>query len=328
MAIVTVPTNKIVNLPGAGTYNLKVFTYKPNGLDDQVPTNDTLLTTFKVFDAQPGPVKEGFESVTFPPANWDVANSNATYGWQRNTLAASQGIASAWARNYRFTGNGGSDFLFSPLMQVTSVDSVFLSFDRSHVTAKYPGSTATPLDTLEVLITTDCGRTFQSIYKKWGEDLQSVDDPNFPRIYTDTIGFKPTSPSEWKRDSINLTAIVGTSNKFQVVFKNTSNRGNNVFLDNINLYSVTLPAKLKQNGYLISPNPFDGSLSVRHYLRPVDLKGIQIINAAGQTVYKRTFSGDAQSNIPINLTKYAAGVYMIKLVYTNKVITERIVKRQ
>jgi len=328
VAIVTVPTNKIVNLPGAGTYNLKVFTYKPNGLDDQVPTNDTLLTTFKVFDAQPGPVKEGFESVTFPPANWDVANSNATYGWQRNTLAASQGIASAWARNYRFTGNGGSDFLFSPLMQVTSVDSVFLSFDRSHVTAKYPGSTATPLDTLEVLITTDCGKTFQSIYKKWGEDLQSVDDPNFPRIYTDTIGFKPTSPSEWKRDSINLTAIVGTSNKFQVVFKNTSNRGNNVFLDNINLYSVTLPAKLKQNGYLISPNPFDGSLSVRHYLRPVDLKGIQIINAAGQTVYKRTFSGDAQSNIPINLTKYAAGVYMIKLVYTNKVITERIVKRQ
>ncbi len=328
VAIVTVPTNKLVTLPSAGTFNLKVFTYKPNGLDDQVPNNDTLFTTFKVFDAQPGPVKEGFESATFPPANWDIANSNAAYGWQRNTLAASQNLASAWARNYRFNGNGASDLLFSPLMQVTNVDSVFLTFDRAHVSAKYPGSTSTPLDSLEVLITTDCGKTFLSVYKKWGEDLQSVGDPNFPRIYTDTIGFKPSSPSEWKKDSINLTSIVGANNKFQVVFKNTSNRGNNIFLDNINMYAVTLPAKLKQNGYLISPNPFDGSFSVRHYLRPVDLRGIQITNAAGQTVYKRTFSADAQSNIPINLTRYAVGVYMIKLVYTNKVITERIVKRQ
>jgi hypothetical protein len=89
-----------------------------------------------------------------------------------------------------------------------------------------------------------------------------------------------------------------------------------------------LPAKLKQNGYLISPNPFDGLFSVRHYLRPVDLQGIQVLNAAGQKVFVMNFSGNAQSNIPINLTRYAAGVYMIKLIYTNKVITERILKRQ
>jgi hypothetical protein len=307
-----------------------VFTYRPNGLDDQVPANDTLLTSFKIFDPQPGPVKEGFESVTFPPANWDIANSNTTYGWQRTSLGASQGIASALVRNYRFNGNNASDNLFSPLMQVSNVDSVFLTFDRAHVSAKYPGSTSTPLDSLEILITTDCGKTFQSVYKKWGEDLQSVGDPNFPVVYppTDTIGFRPSSPSHWKKDSIDLTGIVGANNKFQVVFKNTSNKGNNIYLDNINLYSVTLPAKLKQNGYLISPNPFDGMLSVRHYLRPVDLKGIQITNAAGQTVFRRTFSGDALSNIPINLSRYAAGVYMIKMVYTNKVITERIVKRQ
>jgi hypothetical protein len=330
LATVSVPTNKVVNLPAAGIYNLKVFTYRPNGLDDQIPANDTLLTTFKVFDAQPGPVKESFESGTFPPANWDIANSNATYGWQRTAQAASLGIASAWVRNYRFNGNNASDQLFSPLMQVSNVDSVFLTFDRAHITAKYPGSTSTPLDTLEVLITTDCGKSYLSVYKKWGEELQSISDPNFPVVYppTDTIGFRPTSASQWKKDSLDLTGIVGANNKFQVVFRNTSNKGNNIFLDNINLYSVTLPAKLKQNGYLISPNPFDGLFSVRHYLRPVDLQGIQVLNAAGQKVFVMNFSGNAQSNIPINLTRYAAGVYMIKLIYTNKVITERIVKRQ
>jgi hypothetical protein len=67
---------------------------------------------------------------------------------------------------------------------------------------------------------------------------------------------------------------------------------------------------------------------VRHYIRPVDLRGIQISNAAGQKVVVMNFSGNAQSNIPINLTRFAAGVYVIKLIYNNKVITERIVKRQ
>jgi hypothetical protein len=329
-ATVTVPTNKIVNLPSAGSFNLKVFTYKPNGLDDQVPANDTLLSSFKVFDPQPGPIKEGFESPTFPPANWDVSNSNPTYGWQRTTLGSTQGLASAIARDYRYNGNNASDAIYSPIMQVTNVDSVFLTFDRAHMPAKYPGSTSTPLDTLEVLITTDCGKTFTSVYKKTGEELQSVNDPNFPGIYpaTDTIGFRPSSASQWKKDSVNLTPWVGANNKFQVVFKNTSNKGNNVYLDNINLYSVTLPAKLKQNGYLISPNPFNGWISVRHYLRPVDLRGIEIINAAGQKMWEMNFSGNALSNIQINLSGFAAGVYMMKLVYTNKVITERIVKRQ
>ena len=101
-----------------------------------------------------------------------------------------------------------------------------------------------------------------------------------------------------------------------------------IYLDNINIYSVTLPAKLKANGYLISPNPFNSWISVRHYLRPVNLRGIEILNAAGQKMWEQDYNGNALSNIQINLSGFAAGVYMMKLVYDNKVITERIVKRQ
>ena len=325
-----VTATKSVTVPAGGAFNLKVFTNKPNGKNDQVPANDTLNYSFKVFDPQPAPVKEGFESSTFPPANWDVANSSAAYGWQRSVLGSSQGVASAVVRDYRFNGNKASDYLYSPVVQVTNADSVFLIFDRAHVTAKYPGSTSTPLDSLEILITYDCGKTSTSVYKKWGEDLQSIGDPNFPVIYapTDTVGFRPNTSSQWKKDSVNLTPWVGANNRFQVVFKNTSNNGNNIYLDNINLYSLTLPAKLKQNGYLISPNPFDGWISVRHYLRPVNLRGIEILNAAGQKMWEMNFSGNASSNIQINLSGFAAGMYMMKLVYSNKVITERILKRQ
>ncbi|HEY0678506.1 MAG TPA: choice-of-anchor J domain-containing protein [Chitinophagaceae bacterium] len=320
---------KTVNLPSGGAYTYRAYTIEPNGLNDNDPTNDTGSVAFRMFDPQPAPIKESFESVSFPPANWDLARSNAVYSWDRNTIAATQGSASAWLRNFRYNGNGSVDDLYSPLMEIKGADSTFLLFDMAHVTAKYPGSTGTPLDTLEVLLTTDCGRTFTSIYKKWGEDLQSVSDPNFPHVYPagDTTGFKPAGKYHWRTDSVNLTSLIGANNKFQVVFRNINNKGNNIFLDNINLFAVTLPAKLKQDGYLIAPNPFSGGFTIRHYLRPVDLRGIQITNAAGQLIWEKRFNGNALSNIPVDLSRFASGMYNVKMIYNNKVVTERIVKR-
>jgi hypothetical protein len=320
---------RTVNLPTAGPFSYTAYTIEPNGLNDIDNTNDTGRVAFRMFDPQPGPIKEGFESASFPPANWDVARSNATWTWSRNTQGSSQGAASAWMRNFRYNGNGAADDLYSPLMQISGADSTFLVFDLSHMPAKYPGSTGVPLDTLEVLLTTDCGRTFTSVYKKWGEDLQTVNDPNFPGVYppTDTLGFRPNGVFHWRTDSLNLTQLVGANNRFQVVFRNINNKGNNTFLDNINMYSVTLPAKLKQDGYLIAPNPFASGFTIRHYLRPVDLRGIQITNAAGQLVWERKYSGNAVSNIPVDLSRYASGVYNVKMIYTNKVITQRLVKR-
>jgi hypothetical protein len=320
---------KTVTVPAAGGYTYTAYTIFPNDLSDINNTNDTGRVIFKTFDVQPGPVKEGFESLGFPPANWDVAASNAVYTWSRNTQGSSQGTASAWMRNFRYNGNGAKEELYSPLIQTSGVDSTFLVFDLAHMPAKYPGSTGVPLDTLEVLLTADCGRTFTSIYKKWGEDLQTVNDPNFPGVYppTDTIGFRPNGKSQWRTDSVNLTQLVGASNKFQVLFRNINNKGNNIFLDNINLYTVTLPPKLKQDGYLIAPNPFSGGFTIRHYLRPVDLRGIQITNAAGQLIWERRYSGNAQSNIPVDLSRMASGVYNVKMIYNSKVVTQRLVKR-
>ncbi|HYC29608.1 MAG TPA: T9SS type A sorting domain-containing protein, partial [Chitinophagaceae bacterium] len=314
---------KSVTVPSAGGFTYTAYTIFPNDLDDIDARNDTGRVTFKTFDAQPGPVKEGFESSTFPPANWDVAASNGTYSWSRNTQGSSEGTASAWMRNFRFNGNGAKEDLYSPLMQTNNVDSTFLVFDLAHMPVKYPGSTGIPLDTLEVLLTADCGRTFTSIYKKWGEDLQTVNDPNSP--YTNL--FVPTNPNQWRKETVNLTQVLGTSGSVQIIFRSKGNFGNTLLLDDINITTKTLPARLKQQGYMIAPNPFDGSFSIQHYLLPTNLRGIQVTNAAGQLVYARNFNGNASSNITIDLSRYASGMYGVKLIYDNKVITERVIKR-
>ena len=44
----------------------------------------------------------------------------------------------------------------------------------------------------------------------------------------------------------------------RIIFRNISNHGNNNFMDNINIETVMFPVKLKQQGYIITPNPSDG----------------------------------------------------------------------
>ena len=38
------------------------------------------------------------------------------------------------------------------------------------------------------------------------------------------------------------------------------------------------------------------------------------------------FNGNADSYIPIDISRFAAGVYTIKLEYTNRTVAERIIK--
>jgi hypothetical protein len=78
---------------------------------------------------------------------------------------------------------------------------------------------------------------------------------------------------------------------------------------------------------MIAPNPFDGSFDIQHHVPPTNLRGIQITNAAGQTVYVQNFNGNAGTNIHINMSTRAVGMYAVKLIYDNKVITERVIKR-
>ena len=320
--------NPISNIP-AGNHTLTVYTSDPNGLPDQITSNDTLVVNLLVLAPVQPPIKEGFEGSTFPPANWILVKSNNPYTWERTTKASSEGVASAVVRNYALKTSGAKDDLYAPLVQLASPDSVFLQFDVSHVTAQYPGATAIQLDTLEVLLTKDCGISFTSVYKKWGAALQTAGDPNFPAVYPsdDTTGFVPGSKNYWRRDSVDLTPqLAGSTGTFQLVFRNTANNGNNTYLDNVNITPIILPAKLKAQGYLIAPNPSNGAVNIRHYLRPTNLKGLEVVNPAGQVIIRQQYNGNALSSIPLDLTRYANGIYTIRMVYDNKVVIERVVK--
>ena len=164
-----------------GNHILTVFSTEPNGIADQSPSNDTASKAIAISPTVDAPVTEGFETTTFPPVNWSIQNPDGLLTWERTTSAARTGTGSMVIRNYDYPVANTVDKFLSPVIKYNAaVDSFFVSFDYAYAPGiQYPGSTNLPLDTLEVQITQDCGQTFTTIWKKWGEELQTINDPNW-----------------------------------------------------------------------------------------------------------------------------------------------------
>jgi Secretion system C-terminal sorting domain len=306
-----------------GNHILTIYTSNPNGVPDQAPSNDTAKEAIAISPLVSSPVFQGFETDSFPPTNWVTQIPVGSLSWQRTTVAAATGSASMVINNFNYpTGNTIANFI-SPVVQFDPVvDSFFVSFDYAYSQgATFPGSTSLPLDTLDIQLTQDCGNTFTSIWKKWGGDLQTIGDSTGQV----TTAFVPTS-SQWKHVNIYLSPKIGSQN-FQLYFTARSNHQNNLYIDNINIYTKTVPAALKEQGYLIYPNPFTNSITVRNYRVPVDLQYIAIYNSVGQLVWSEELDGMGYTEMPVNLSNLATGVYIVKLGYTDKTVLQKIVKQ-
>ena len=165
-----------------------------------------------------------------------------------------------------------------------------------------------PTDTLEVLVTKDCGNTFSPVYKKWGTDLQTVSES--------ATDFVPASSSQWRTEVIDLTNIAPTG-PIQVVFRNTNNNKNNIYVDNVNLKTRVLPGRLKREGVIVLPNPFSDKFSIWHYQTPTKLRSISVFNSLGQLVWRKQYNGTAQKQEVVDLSARSSGMYIVRLGYVD-----------
>lgn len=312
---ITVPLNTFT--PVTGQHTITVFSTEPvssSGTGDQSPLNDTLRKTFEVVGKVNVPLAADFENTAFPPQNWVVENDDGGLTWERTTLAAKSGTASMVIKNYNSPSSGTTDkFVSSVISGTASFDTLFVSFDYAYAL----GNSASLADTLELQVTTDCGQTFTTVWKNWGSNLQTSTD----RL---SGGFVPTG-NDWRNVSVNLFQYVG-NNDFQVYFVDKGNKQNNLYIDNVNLYGITVPPRLKKQGYLIYPNPFHDLFFIRNYEVPVNLQTAQIYNSLGQLVWSKNYNGNAYTQMPVDLRNAEPGVYILKLTYSDKTVVQKIVK--
>ena len=309
-------TNVEIPLPALsvnpGNHILSITISDPNGNADEVSADNLLATNFQYFEPV-DTINEGFEGGLLPPTGWDIITANRETSWRLVTGVAKSGSTSVMIDNFNSTTNGQREQLRLPDITISSsVDTSFLSFQVA--AASYSNSSQP--DTLEITVSTDCGNTFETVYQKWGNSLNTV----APKTGT----FTPTAV-EWRKDSINLGRYIGET-KLLISFRYTHRQSNNIYLDDIQLRNVTVNPNLKAQGFLVTPNPTSGNLAVQFYPQPTNLRAIEIYSMAGQKLEQLNTGNGQRNYYRFDLTKYAAGNYIVRAIFTDKVLTKRITR--
>jgi hypothetical protein len=102
---------------------------------------------------------------------------------------------------------------------------------------------------------------------------------------------------------------------------------NNIYLDDINVYSININPNLRAKGFMVTPNPTTGIIAVQLYPNPATLKGISIYNSAGQKVAEQLVNGGVSTSYPFNLGHFANGIYIVKVIFSDKTYLRKVVKQ-
>ena len=308
-----------VSVISTGSHSLKIWVSRPNDSTDMKASNDTVRTTLTYQLPASLPVTEGFEQETFPPANWDILNPDASYTWEKVTGIAKSGNASLVINNYSYTAIGQRDLIRLPVVNISNADSAFLSFQVAAATQTATGALFGTWDTLQVLASTDCGNTWASLYKKWGNSLITHSSPV-------TQPFVPAA-NEWRKDSVDLTAYINKG-PLLLAFANSTGNQNNVYIDDINLYKEVFNPRLKEKGVLITPNPARDKITVQFYTAPANLKSIALYSSTGQKLAEHVVSSNTSvmDTYNFNLSGYSSGVYVVRIVYSDHTSTQKIIR--
>jgi PKD repeat protein len=229
--------NPSVTFNTAGTYNVSLTVSNANGNNT---SNQTGYITVTGASTNTPPVAEGFTTTTFPPttpASWTIVNTDGgATTWSRS---ATVGVAptagnSMMFDNYNFDDSGNSDEMRLPKLNFTGYSTAQMTFHVAYAPFTQNGQIFA--DGLQVMVSTDCGTTWTSVYNKSGNTVAAG---NLPTVAPITTQFTPTA-AQWRQETVDLTSYVGQSNVI-IAFKNMAAYGNRLFIDNINLTGSAIP---------------------------------------------------------------------------------------
>jgi hypothetical protein len=229
----------------------------------------------------------GIDSVT-----WYINNPNLNMTW--DTMQAGGLLHSNKSAVLRFRGdvpNNQLDDLFSPAFDLSGLDSAFLKFEVA-----YQNVHPTLTDSLRIYVSTDCGETFPTIiYRKGGTQLQTYD--------TVTVDFVPWRADQWRTENIDLSAFVGNSSVL-IKFTGHNKRGNNLFIDNIKIFSETEPLAMQaasDKPWNLWPNPAEGQLFLQSNGDVEGLFSVLITDIGGRICLQQdaAFSGTSTQMLDI-----------------------------
>ena len=211
-----------VNIP-SGSHDISFQILQTNGGTDGGSYNDLKTSTVIIPAFGNTPFTESFNS---QPPGWITYNPDGQITWQivtaPNEMVSNQALKLSY---YEYEDKIGEvDIFLSPVLDFSNVPAATLSFDVAH--ARYQASN----DRLRVIILKDCESYTEGtvLYDKAGDVLRTTSSTTSP--------FTPSGAEQWRREFLDLSSFVGME-RIQIAFVGINDWGNNIYLDNLSLFT-------------------------------------------------------------------------------------------
>ncbi|MCB9189500.1 MAG: T9SS type A sorting domain-containing protein [Flavobacteriales bacterium] len=306
--------NPSVTYSTAGTYSVILTATDGSSSDTETKTNyiTVLPATGRSLD-----VIEGFESLTLPNSEWFVENPDGSNAWAITTSAAATGSRSLKLNNSA-NDDGDVDEFVSSTIDLSNATDMELSFKYA-----FAKKASDNTDYLRVYVSSNCGETW-SVRKNISSSTIAT--------ASNTSGNFVPGAGDWETVTVtNITASYWTSNfRFKISF--VSGGGNNVYIDDINLFDPNNNSLgVRENDdvslFRVFPNPARDIAKVSFDLVESNFVKVSINDMLGQEVQiiqqSELSSGTHQFEINTNLL--SQGIYFVNLAVDGKIITQKLI---
>jgi hypothetical protein len=303
--LVTLPAMTITN----GHHTFTAATSNPNSVTDTIPVNDGHTVGFdSKLLTQATPFFEGFDTTLFPKVGWEINNPDNDTTWRRSTKAFHSAPASAFINNYLYNKPGRKDEIISPTFNLASLTTPVLTFQVAYQMYTDPTASPNASDTLVIAISTDCGATWNQLYKKFGVGLATA-TPVFS-----TTAFVPKS-TEWRFESINLASYT-SSNDAMFKFVNITDYENNLYLDDIKVDNSLGIENVEASNLSLAlyPNPATDRLMLNYEFTEASPVSVKIYDMKGREILSLNegIKASGKHNSSLDLKDLQSGMYMLR----------------
>ncbi|WKN42016.1 T9SS-dependent choice-of-anchor J family protein [Tunicatimonas pelagia] len=296
-----------------GIHNFSIRVINPNLRVDDVPDNNYRQINFVVDDKQDIiPLINEFQEYSVPDVlqgesvaaaeAWQVVNPDSSITWE-TVEAAGNGFNNEAVRiqNNQYTEIGAVDRLVSPVLDFSNTSEASLIFQVS-----YAQFSENYVDTLNILVSTDDGETYERVLGLEGTTLSAG-------VTTDAE-WLPVQESDWHEMFVDLSRFAGET-EIRVAFESINGYGNNIFLDDVEFFlsGDDDPVRTVENSYKLFPNPTSDILNSVFNLRSRETIQAVIYNSQGQTVWQRSYPNTLNQTFDVDLSTFPRGVYIFRV---------------
>ncbi len=256
---------------------------------------------------------ESYENASIPNVDWSIYNADAGQAWAQTSLAATTGTKSARLQNFSNSNDQTIDDLISPTIDLSAITNPTFTFKVA-----YAQKSSTTIDKLQVYLSSDCGQNWTQRYLKTGAALATAP--------ITTASFTPNS-TQWRQETVNLSGFTTFAN-VMFRFRFTSNLGNNIYLDDINILGPTgiNGSNVFQRAIFVFPNPSNGSATVSFSLEAREKVSLKMYDVLGKEQLEIA-AGDmdaGEHQLLVNTSSLSKGVYFLKLSTGDSFSTTRL----